>query len=68
VRTFNFTKKPLVHYDDFILAYESDNDTVNFCTQLVDNMTYVSNHDICHGATRDVGYFYTVSFPVGQCG
>jgi hypothetical protein len=39
-----------------------------YCEKIVPSMAKVSNRILCGGVNRNVGYYYKVSFPVGENG
>lgn len=67
VKTVKFNKNAIKYLGDLKEAIEKK-PTKGYCEKIVPSMAQVSNQKLCGGVNRNVGYYYKVSFPVGENG
>jgi hypothetical protein len=67
VKTVKFNKNAIKYLGDLKSAMQKKS-TRGYCEKIVPFMAQVSNQKLCGGVNRNVGYYYKVSFPVGENG
>jgi len=67
VKTVKFNKNAIKNLGALKSAMQKQSQK-GYCKKVVPSMAQVSNKKLCGGVNRNVGYYYKVSFPVGQNG